>query len=50
MLGVFTSVFQLLLWFCTFVKNALMGLFGGGDREKDETRENTELPDVRRER
>ena len=42
-------VFQLIVWFLTFIKNALVGLFGGSSAQED--REGVEkLPDIRRER
>lgn len=50
--GVCAYIFQLILWFFTYIKNALMGVFGGGGGSggQDQSRENSELPDIRRER
>ena len=48
--GVISYIFQLLLWFITFIKNAIAGLFRGGVAPREEASEDSQLPDVRRER
>ncbi len=48
--GVVSYVFELLLSFITFIKNAIAGLFGGGVAPREDPSEDSQLPDVRRER
>ena len=47
--GALTYLFQLIVWFLSFIKNAIVGLFGGGGSQENEYSSQYQ-PDVRRER
>ena len=47
--GALTYLFQLIVWFLSFIKNAIVGLFSGGGSQGNEDSSQYQ-PDVRRER